>query len=160
MAFEDILGQVLERAGSGGGQAGAAGGLDDLLGQLDRGRASSGGGTAAAAGMAGIAGALAPLIAGFLRDGGLEKLLANFRSAGLGEQAQSWVGTGANEPVSGAQVGEALSSDQIHAVAQQLGISHEQASAVLAGVIPGVVDEVTPEGHVPTTEELAAQLGG
>ncbi len=165
MGLEDILGQVLEQAGDGssGRTGGGGGGLNDLLGGLLGGGGSAGsgaGGAGGVAGMAGIAAALTPMIGSFLKGGGLEKLLSSFQNAGMGNQAKSWVGTGANEPVNAAQVDQALAPEQIDDVARQLGVSHEQAAALLAGVIPGVVDKVTPDGHVPTTEELAAQLGG
>lgn len=161
MGLEDILGQVLEQAGgdASGAQSGdGGGGLNDLLSQL--GGRSQAGGAAGAAGMAGVIGALAPMVAGFLEDGGLEKLLSGFRGAGLGKQAQSWIGTGPNESISGSQVDQALSHEQIAGMAAKLGLTPEQTSDLLAGVIPGVVDKVTPDGQVPTTEELAAQLGG
>jgi len=160
MGLEDILGQVLAQAGgrSGSQNGDDGGGLGDLLNQL------GGGGSAAreqtgTAGMAGLVGMLAPLIAGFLEDDGLQKLLGRFQNAGLGERANSWVGTGANEPLRAADVEHALSSDEIDAVASRLGISREQAAAVLAELLPGMVDAVTPTGQVPSSEELAERLG-
>ena len=152
---------MLEQAGgrSGSQSGGDGGGLGDLLNQLGGGGSAAREQTGTTAGMAGLVGMLAPLIAGFLKDGGLEKLLGRFQNAGLGERADSWVGTGANEPLRAADVEQALSSEEIDAVASQLGISREQASAVLADVLPGMVDAVTPMGQLPSSEELAERLG-
>lgn len=156
--LEDILGQVLKQSGgSAGVQSGASGGgLGDLLGGLMGGSRGGSGGS----GMATAAAVLAPMVAGFLKSGGLEKLLSGFKQAGMEKQAASWVGKGPNEPISAQQVEQAVAPDKIDEVASELGVSHEQAAAVLADVIPGVVDAVSPEGEVPSTEELAAKIGG
>jgi uncharacterized protein YidB (DUF937 family) len=160
--LEDILGQVLKQQGgtNAGVQSGAGGGgLGDLLGGLfgGGGGASRGGG---GSGMATAAAVLAPIVAGFLKSGGLEKLLSGFRQAGMQKEADSWVSTGRNEPISAEQVEKAVEPGKIDEVASELGVSHDEAAAVLAEVIPGVVDAVTPQGQVPSTEELAAKIGG
>ena len=77
----------------------------------------------------------------------------------MGEQAKSWVGTGENARVSAADVDQALSPAEIDQVAQKLGVSREQAAGVLAEILPGVVDAVTPSGQVPSAEELAGRIG-
>ena len=135
------------------------GGLGDLLGGLTGG-GSSGGGGSSMAGMAGLAAAMAPMVGGFLKSGGLDKLLSGFKEEGMEKEAASWVGTGTNEPISAKQVEQVVDSDKIDEVATELGVSHDQAATVLADVIPGVVDAVTPAGQVPSTEELAAKIGG
>lgn len=141
--IDDLLGGLLG--------AGRGGGLGDLFGEL------TGGGGGADLGK--LAAGLAPLLTQLLGGGGLGNLLDGFTSKGMGEQAQSWVGTGPNEEISGAQVQEVLSGEQLAAVAGQLGIPPDQAASVLAKVIPGLVDTVTPDGKLPSAEELAARLG-
>ena len=74
-------------------------------------------------------------------------------------QAQSWVGTGQNEAISREQVQEVLSSDQIAGVAHRLGVSPDRAASVLANVLPGVVDAVTPDGKLPSARDLGARVG-
>jgi uncharacterized protein YidB (DUF937 family) len=156
--LEDILGQVLKQSGgSAGVQSGAGGGLGDLLGGLMGGGSQGGSG---GSGMGAAAAVLAPMVAGFLKGGGLEKLLSGFKQAGMEKQAASWVGKGPNEPISPQQVEQVVAPEQIDEVASELGVSHEQAAGVLAEVIPAVVDGVTPGGEVPSTEELAAKIGG
>ena len=58
-----------------------------------------------------------------LDDGGLQKVLAGFQQQGLAEQASSWLGTGANEPISAADVRKVVSSDELTKIAGKLGIS-------------------------------------
>jgi uncharacterized protein YidB (DUF937 family) len=91
--------------------------------------------------------------------GGLQGLLAKLQSGGLGEAAQSWIGTGANQPVSGDQLGSALGPDLMGMIASQLGGSQAQASGTLAELLPGLIDQLTPKGQLPTDNDLGG-LGG
>jgi uncharacterized protein YidB (DUF937 family) len=91
--------------------------------------------------------------------GGLGGLLAQFQSAGLGQQADSWVSTGQNMPLSGDQVTSALGSGNIAAMAQKCGINPQLASAGLAALIPLVVDRLTPRGRVEETHAGGTDLG-
>ena len=106
---------------------------------------------------------LLPLVASFLKNGGLNKILSGLQQQGKGSQAASWVGTGDNEAVSGADLEQVIGSDQISAIAEQLGISNEQAADAVAEVLPQVVDRVSPEGELPAEtdlDDLFAQLAG
>jgi uncharacterized protein YidB (DUF937 family) len=141
--LDDILGGMLGgKGGSGGG-----GGLESILGGLTGGRGGGGG--------AGALMALAPMLIGLLQGGGLQKILNQFQQQGLGDKAQSWVDTGDNEPVSPDEVRSVLGDDQVHEAATQLGVSDDDAAAVLAQVLPQAVNGVTPEGQVPSEDELA-----
>lgn len=145
--IDDLLGGLL-----GGGQdSEQGGGLGGILGQLTGGEGG--------ADMGKLVAGLAPMLTQLLGGGGLGSLLEAFGQKGMGHQAHSWVDTGQNEPISGEQVQEVLSSDQIAAVAQRLGVSPDQAASVLAQVLPGVVDAVTPDGKVPSQEELEKRIG-
>ena len=152
--LDDLLGGLL------GGKSGGGGGLEDILGQLTGGKGGTATGARAGTGAgAGVLGALLPLIAGFLQNGGLNKILSGFQQKGLSSQAASWVGTGDNERVSGAEVEEVVGADEIQAIAQQLGISEEQAADAVAEVLPQVVDRVSPEGELPAENDLDDLFG-
>ena len=69
-------------------------------------------------------------------------------------QAASWVGTGANEPVNAAQVRDVLGDDKVAKIAQQAGISTDEAADGLAQVLPQVVDKASPEGELLPQGEL------
>lgn len=159
--LEDLLGGILGGGSSGG--SGSGGGLQDILGGLLGG--GSGGGPGSAAGgtnLGALAAALGPLLAKLLQGGGLSKLLGNAQASGLGAQADSWVGTGENQPVSGQDIRGIVGDDAVRSVAEQAGISEDEAASVLAQVVPQVVSGLTPGGQVPSDDELgqlAAKFG-
>jgi uncharacterized protein YidB (DUF937 family) len=122
-------------------------GMDDLLGGLMGGKGGSGGGNQALT-------ALLPVVAGLLANGGLQKIMAGFQSKGMGEQAASWVGTGENEPVSAQQVREVVGDEEVGRVAQQLGVSEDQAADALAEALPQAIDRASPNGELAPQAEL------
>ena len=83
------------------------------------------------------------------QNGGLPGIISKFEHGGMADHVGSWVGTGANMPISGAQLQEILGSGSIGEIAQRLGLSHGDASSGLAQMLPQVVDKLTPEGQVP-----------
>jgi uncharacterized protein YidB (DUF937 family) len=91
---------------------------------------------------------------------GLAGLVGQFQKAGLGDAVNSWISTGANQPVNGAQVQQALGADQIQQFAQQTGMGGGQVSDLLAQLLPQVIDKVTPSGSVPPQNDLQGMLGG
>ena len=82
-------------------------------------------------------------------SGGLPALLQKFRDAGLSGAVDSWIGKGANVPLSSQHVESALGSDTIRAMAQKLGLNPDQASSSLAALLPHMVDKLTPNGTMP-----------
>ena len=91
--------------------------------------------------------------------GGLGGLVGKFTGAGLGDKANSWVGGGDNEPLDADEVEAALGSDQIDQIAQQAGVSRDEAKGGLADMIPGLVDKLSPGGSLPTGN-LASSMKG
>lgn len=83
------------------------------------------------------------------QNGGLQGVLGKFEQAGFGQQAQSWVGTGQNQPIEGGALSQIFGSGQIGQIAQQLGLSPDQAAGQLAQVLPQMIDKLTPNGQVP-----------
>ncbi len=83
------------------------------------------------------------------QNGGLPGIISKFEHGGMADHVGSWVGTGANMPISGAQLQEILGSGSIGEIGQRLGLSHADASSGLAQVLPQVVDKLTPQGQVP-----------
>lgn len=88
------------------------------------------------------------------QSGGLSGLLDSFHQQGLGDVVNSWVSTGRNQPISPEQVQRALGNERIQSLAEQLGISQEQASGQLAENLPQVVDQLTPDGTLPQEDDL------
>ncbi|GHC79651.1 hypothetical protein GCM10010349_61810 [Streptomyces flavofungini] len=128
--------------------------LGGLLGGLLGGGGQQGGG-----GGGGGANILGALLGALMSKGGggsnpLGGLLDGLTKAGLTDQTQSWVGPGENQPVTGEQVRQAVPDDALRQAAEQAGVSPEQAAEQIAQVLPGTVDQLTPNGQVPT-ESLA-----
>lgn len=128
--------------------------LDQLAGQVLGNLAGSQGGSQNMQGM------LLQLVMGMIQNqpGGLGGLLGRFQQAGLTEQANSWVSTGRNLPISGNQLEAALGTDEIGNIAQQLGLSQGDASGALANLLPGVIDQLTPQGQVTEGDALNDSL--
>ena len=93
------------------------------------------------------------------QPGGLSGLLQQFESNGLGSVVQSWVGSGANLPVSGDDIQQVLGSDVVQQVADRLGIDPSEAASGLSQVLPHLVDHLTPGGQVPGDDPLSEGLG-
>jgi uncharacterized protein YidB (DUF937 family) len=87
--------------------------------------------------------------------GGLGGLLDKLQKGGLGNAANSWVGSGQNQPASPGQLGSALGPEIIKILAQRSGLSEEEITKQLSQVLPGVVDKLTPQGRLPTVAELS-----
>ena len=86
--------------------------------------------------------------------GGLGGLLDRLRSAGAGPQADSWVGTGPNQPVQPRQVEAAIGEDRLAEIARQAGMSKEELLDQLSANLPNIVDRLTPQGRMPTADEV------
>lgn len=87
-------------------------------------------------------------------SGGLTDLVGKLAQSGLADVAQSWIGKGDNKPISATQLVEALGQDKVDAIAQEAGIPPEKGAEVLSQVLPGVVNEMTPDGEVPEPSKL------
>ncbi|OEJ31356.1 YidB family protein [Streptomyces subrutilus] len=127
-----LLGGIL-----GGGRSGGAGGGSSVLGSL----------LGALTGGGGAGGAQAP---GGAANNPLAGLLEMLTKSGLVDQAQSWVGTGQNQPVSADQIKEALPDGTLRKVAEQAGVTPDAAAAEIAQTLPTAVDKLTPNGSVPS----------
>jgi len=113
----------------------------------------------------GMASVLGSLLANDGGQGGLPGLVDKFSRAGLGETVQSWIGSGANLPISAEQLQSVLGSEAVAGMAAKLGVDPAQASSTLAQLLPGLVDRLTPQGQAPdgglgSGTDLASLLGG
>ena len=88
--------------------------------------------------------------------GGLGGLLEKFQQSGHGDVAKSWVGSGQNQPISPGPLSSALGPAIIMTLAQKTGLSEQEVKAQLSQALPGFVDKLTPQGRLPTHEELAS----
>ena len=135
--LDGILGNVAGSVPGLGQPRQGANPLDALVGSL------SGGGQS---GEADLLGAVMSLVQ---QNGGLTGVLDMLQSNGLGQQADSWVGTGQNASVSAEQVTQVFGSTGLGNLASQLGTSPGQAGSILSQVLPELVNQLTPNGQVP-----------
>jgi uncharacterized protein YidB (DUF937 family) len=91
---------------------------------------------------------------GGVLSGGLGDLIKQFQSAGRGHAASSWVGTGQNMPLPTQDLGKVLTPEQIEFLTERTGLSREELLAGLTEQLPKVVDHLTPDGRLPTPEEI------
>ena len=122
---------------AGGGLSGLGGGIGDWL------RRTFGGDGAAGSGNAG----------GIL-SGGLRDLVGQFQQSNHGDVAKSWVDTGDNRQITPEVLGKVLTEDQIATLMAHTGLSREELLRGMSDELPHVVDKLTPEGRVPSPQEL------
>ena len=103
------------------------------------------------------AGGIGDLLKG---QGGVGGLVGKFAEHGLGDAVGSWIGSGANAAISPEQIAKVLGHGPIADFAAKLGISPEQASETLAGLLPKAIDSLTPNGHADDAGGLLDQLPG
>src|SRR5262245_8958559 len=145
-----VLAMMSGRQGGGGGQSAETGGMGDLgglLGSILGGGGGGGGLGSSAGGMGGMGGM-----------GGLGGLLEQFQRMGYGEQANSWVGTGQNMPISPDVITQVFGRDGLSKIAAQAGLSEAETSHGLSQLLPGVVDKLTPDGQMPDLDMLSQSV--
>ena len=85
----------------------------------------------------------------------LGDILDRFRNAGVGSKVDSWVGTGANEPIEPKEVEAAIDEDTLTSLSMQTGLSRDELIARITKDLPEAVDKLTPKGELPTaTDEI------
>ena len=80
--------------------------------------------------------------------GGIGGIVDKFSQSGLAAQAESWVSSGQNLPISVEQLQSVLGSDAVTNVASKLGIDPTQFAEGIAQYLPQVIDKLTPNGTV------------
>jgi uncharacterized protein YidB (DUF937 family) len=95
------------------------------------------------------AAAIGGLANGVMASGGLDALMGQLKAGGLGEAADSWVGTGPNQPVDPWKLGEALGPEMVDKMAKGSGLDVGALLPVLAAALPQVINLLTPDGKVP-----------
>ena len=105
-----------------------------------------------------LGGVLGGAAAGSVISGGLGDLLKQFQQGGHGETANSWVGGGPNKAISPGDLANALGADQIDSLASQSGMSRDDLLNGLSQYLPKVIDHLTPDGRLPTDDEVSGRL--
>jgi uncharacterized protein YidB (DUF937 family) len=98
--------------------------------------------------LGGVIGAeMATVVNGLIeKHGGIQGIVSQLEQQGLGGTVRSWVGTGANQPITPDQIHQAFGSDTVKQLAAKMGISPEDLAAKLSQVLPQAIDKLTPGG--------------
>lgn len=101
--------------------------------------------------LGGIIGAeMATVVNGLIeRHGGVQGVVNQLRTGGLGPTVNSWVKEGAGTQVSPQDVHAAFGEKTMSELAAEHGMSAEELSQKLAQVLPHAVDALTPDGNIP-----------
>jgi uncharacterized protein YidB (DUF937 family) len=94
--------------------------------------------------------------------GGIASVISRFESAGLGDQARSWVSSDANQPIAPEHIDQVFSQEEISGWASQAGTTPEKMRTILAEALPQAVDHATPNGQTPapdSTPDLGSLVG-
>jgi uncharacterized protein YidB (DUF937 family) len=101
--------------------------------------------------LGGLVGAeMATVVNGLIeKHGGVQGIVAQMESQGLGATVKSWVGPGANLPITADQVHSAFGAETISGLAAKFGLNPQELAQKLAQALPQVVDKLTRNGAVP-----------
>ena len=102
-----------------------------------------------------LGGLLAGGAAGSVLGGGLNDLLKQFQQSGLSDVAQSWVNTGPNKEIAPENLSKVLGEDQIKTLMAHSGLSRDELIAGLSQQLPELINQLTPNGRLPTEHELS-----
>lgn len=139
LAYKAVKGFSASKPASSGGMvptggASSGGGLGDIL--------KNGFGNAGQGGL------------GSILTGGLGDLLKQFQGAGKSDLADSWVGRSENKPIGVGDLSKVLTPEQIEFLSERTGLTREQLLAGLAAQLPAAIDELTPQGRLPSPDEF------
>jgi uncharacterized protein YidB (DUF937 family) len=123
--------------------------LDSIMGMLGKGGGKD------------VMSQLSSMLTGKGGDGlGLSRLIDQFKGAGLGDKADSWVGKGENQPLDPDEVEKAIGSDRLAKMSKQTGESIGALKTDLSKMIPSAVDKLTPDGKMPSPGDLLGMVKG
>ena len=125
--------------------------LADMLGTNQAGANQAG----TDAGGVPTSGGLGGMLGGGALGAGLKDLLDRFRQNGQEDKVQSWVSTGANKSIAPNELEQALGEERIQWLMEQTGMPREQLLDGLSGELPQAIDKLTPDGRLPTDEEIS-----
>jgi uncharacterized protein YidB (DUF937 family) len=102
-----------------------------------------------------LGGLLAGGAAGSVLSGGLNDLLKQFQQGGQSDVVQSWIGTGPNKAISPDILSKVLTPEQVRTLSTQSGMSRDDLIATLSEQLPELVNQLTPNGRIPTEREAS-----
>ena len=92
--------------------------------------------------------------------GGVDGLARQLEQRGLGAEARSWIGTGANGSVTPDQITQALGAQRVESLSSRAGLGTAAGATAIAALLPVLIDKLTPQGTAPRAGSLGGLLGG
>src|SRR5262249_53473282 len=83
---------------------------------------------------------------------------SNSGRGGPGEAGAPGGGTGPNKTISQGDLADALGSDTLNQLSRQTGMDRGDVLSELSQHLPRFVDQLTPQGRLPTEEEAARMV--
>lgn len=102
------------------------------------------------------------MLAGLLNNpeiGGIGGLVSAFQKNDLGDVVASWISNNTNLPISAEQIQSVLGHEPLQDVASKMSLSSGDVASALSERLPGLVDQLTPNGQLPAGDLLAQGLG-
>ena len=81
------------------------------------------------------------------KHGGVQGVVSQLESQGLGGTVRSWVGNGTNQPISPEQLSQVFGSNgTLQELAARFGMDPQTLAQKLSQVLPQAIDHLTPAG--------------
>jgi uncharacterized protein YidB (DUF937 family) len=81
----------------------------------------------------------------------LNGLVVALEKGGLGPQVKSWLGNGANMPITADQLQAVLGNAQVQEFARHLGLPVDETLKLMAQYLPEIVDKASPNGTLKSS---------
>lgn len=83
---------------------------------------------------------------------GLQGILDKFKAIGLSKEVDSWVGEGPNLPITAKHIERVVGKAMVKETSKKFDVPGKVICEKLAEYLPGVVDQLTPDGKVPKNQ--------
>ena len=90
---------------------------------------------------------------------GIGGLVSAFQKNGLGDVVASWISNNTNLPISAEQIQSVLGQGPLQDLASKMGLSTGDVASTLSERLPGLVDQLTPNGELPSGDLMSQGLG-
>lgn len=95
-----------------------------------------------------LEGPLLSQVLGNTNLGDIGGLLQKLQGGGLSSQVSSWLGNGANLPVTADQIRAALGNAQVQDIAKSMGLPVDKLLPILSQQLPDLIDKLSPNGKL------------
>ncbi len=95
-----------------------------------------------------------------LLGGGLGGVKKQFEDSGLGDKFKSWTGQGENQAATAEEIKQAFGGEKLKELADREGTDADSLAEKLAGMLPQLIDKVTPNGEEDADANILGAMKG